>query len=54
MFDLTSEQFGGKKLSYTGNPEQLRYEHFRKEEKRQRYETLKKRLLEATSGTGKK
>ena len=54
VFDLTSEQFGEKKLIYTGNPEQMRYEHFRKEEKRQRYETLKKRLLEYTSETGKK
>ena len=53
VFDLTSEQFGGKKLSYTGNPEQLRYEHFRKEEKRQRYETLKARLRAYTAVSGK-
>ena len=44
VFDLTSEQFEGKELTYAGNPEQLRYEHFRKEEKRQRYETLKAAL----------
>ena len=44
VFDLTSEQFEGKELTYTGNPEQLRYEHFRKEEKRQRYEALKAAL----------
>ena len=43
-FDLTSEQFEGQKLKYTGNPEQYREEHFRKEEKRQRYETLKAAL----------
>ena len=44
VFDLTSEQFGDRKLTYTGNPEQFRYEHFRKEEKRQRYEQLKAAL----------
>ena len=44
VFDLTSEQFGDRKLIYTGNPEQFRYEHFRKEEKRQRYEQLKAAL----------
>ena len=44
VFDLTSEQFGEKKLTYTGNPEQMRYEHFRKEEKRQRYESLRAAL----------
>ncbi len=44
VFDLTSEQFGEQELIYTGNPEQLRYEHFRKEEKRQRYEMLKAAL----------
>ena len=54
VFDLTSEQFGEKKLTYTGNPEQLRYEHFRKEEKRQRYEILKEKLRQYTSETGKK
>ena len=41
VFDLTSEQFGDRKLTYTDHPEQLREEHFRKEEKRQRYERLK-------------
>ena len=49
-FDLASEQFGKQKLVYTGNPEQFRYEHFRKEEKRQRYEALKRALQEYTSG----
>ena len=44
FFDLTSEQFPGEKLSYRNQPEQQRYEHFRKEEKRQRYEQLKAAL----------
>ena len=48
VFDLTSEQFGDRKLTYTGNPEQFRYEHFRKEEKRQRYEQLKAALKSYT------
>ncbi len=46
VFDLTSEQFGGAKLIYEGNPEQLREVHFRREEKRARYEELKKALKE--------
>ena len=45
VFDLTSEQFGGVKLNYNGCPEQFREVHFAKEEKRQRYELLKSRLL---------
>ena len=44
VFDLTSEQFPGERLEYRNQPEQLRYEHFRKEEKRQRYEQLKAAL----------
>ena len=44
-FDLTSEQFGGEKLDYTGNPVQSRELHFAKEEKRLRYEYLKRKLL---------
>lgn len=47
-FDLTSEQFGGQKLDYTNKREQFRYEHFQKDEKRARYETLKARLREYT------
>lgn len=43
-FDLTSEQFGDEVLDYTDNPEQLREVHFAKEEKRLRYEYLKKAL----------
>ena len=43
-FDLTSEQFGDEVLNYENNPEQFREVHFAKEEKRQRYEYLKKEL----------
>ena len=45
-FDLTSEQFGDEVLVYEDNPEQFREVHFAKEEKRLRYELLKKRLKE--------
>ena len=45
-FDLTSEQFGEEVLNYTDNPEQFREVHFAKEEKRLRYELLKRRLKE--------
>lgn len=45
-FDLTSEQFDGEILDYSDNPEQFREDHFAKEEKRQRYEILKKGLEE--------
>ena len=47
-FDLTSEQFGEEAASlvYEGNPLQKREVHFEKEEKRLRYEYLKKRLQE--------
>ena len=48
VFDLTSEQFGGRRLIYEGNPEQLREVHFRREEKRARYEELKRALEEYT------
>ena len=44
VFDLTSEQFKGEKLDYTDCPEQFREVHFAKEEKKLRYELLKKRL----------
>ena len=46
VFDLTSEQFGGVRLNYTNCPEQFRDVHFAKEEKRQRYELLKARLID--------
>ena len=45
VFDLTSEQFGDQVLNYMNCPEQLRDVHFAKEEKRQRYLLLRKRLL---------
>ena len=41
VFDLTSEQFGDRKLDYEHHSEQSRDVHFAKEEKRKRYETLK-------------
>lgn len=44
VFDLTSEQFQGEKLDYENNPQQSREVHFAKEEKRQRYEYLKREL----------
>ena len=46
VFDLTSEQFGDEKLCYVNCPEQFREVHFAKEEKRLRYEYLKKALIE--------
>lgn len=44
VFDLTSEQFGDEALSYENNPVQSREVHFAKEEKRLRYEYIKKEL----------
>ena len=46
VFDLTSEQFGGEKLDYSLLYEQTREEHFRKAEKKERYEKLKADLSE--------
>lgn len=46
-FDLTSEQFGEEQLFYENNPEQFREVHFAKEEKRLRYEYLKKALVDS-------
>ena len=43
-FDLTSEQFGDEVLVYEDNPEQSREEHFKKEEKHERYLYLKAEL----------
>ncbi len=43
-FDLTSEQFGDEVLSYEDNPEQLRDDHFSKQEKYDRYLFLKEEL----------
>ncbi len=50
VFDLTSEQFGDRTFRYEKNPEQLRYVHFRKEEKRARYELLRVKLKAFTEG----
>ena len=48
VFDLTSEQFGDRKLDYSpDNPEQRREIHFAKEEKRMRYEILKQSCIAA-------
>ena len=44
VFDLTSEQFCGRKLSYEGAVEQSREVHFERAEKKDRYEFLKKEL----------
>ena len=46
VFDLTSEQFGGKKLEYKCEYPQKREEHFAKKEKYERYLLLKKRYEE--------
>ncbi len=47
VFDLTSEQFGDRQLNYADCPEQFRRVHFAREEKRQRYELLKRKLDQA-------
>lgn len=52
VFDLTSEQFEGRALNYSGCPEQFRETHFQKAEKRVRYELLKARLGEILSNEG--
>ena len=44
VFDLTSAQFGARKLDYSQNFEQSRETHFAKEEKRLRYELLRSSL----------
>ena len=49
VFDLTSEQFGDTVLDYSNCPEQRREIHFSKEEKRLRYEKLKRDLFDALS-----
>ena len=48
VFDLTSEQFGTQKLQYDMKWEQMRHDHFLKEEKKARYEALKAALREYT------
>ena len=52
-WDLTSEQFGERKLEYTRQWEQARQDHFRKAEKKERYEALKAALREYTRDSGK-
>ena len=47
VFDLTSEQFRGQPLDYSLRYEQFRHVHFQREEKRERYETLKSALKAA-------
>jgi hypothetical protein len=49
VFDLTSEQFGDRVLDYEHVVEQSRDVHFSKEEKRLRYEYLRKQVLETLS-----
>ena len=51
VFDLTSEQFGDEKLCYEGNPVQSREVHFSKEEKRLRYDFIKRAIDDMVSGT---
>ena len=46
VFDLTSEQFGDAPPDYENPIEQSREEHFKKEEKKQRYEYLSEKLAE--------
>ena len=43
---LTSEQFGSEILDYEDSTEQFREDHFAKEEKKERYEYLKRRQEE--------
>ena len=47
VFDLTSAQFGDRTLAYGEAVRQSRDVHFAKEEKRLRYESLRKALAEA-------
>ena len=52
VFDLTSEQFGDRKLDYSLKHEQLRHDHFLKPGKRDRYEMLKAGLVSFLAGRG--
>lgn len=51
VFDLTSEQFGDRILDYGNSSEQFRDKHFAKEEKKQRYEQLCRKLLDRTKNS---
>lgn len=53
VFDLTSEQFGDKKLEYTLRYEQMRHDHFMQPGKRERYEALKEALRVRQAGGSK-
>lgn len=53
VFDLTSEQFGGRTLDYSNPVEQSREEHFANEEKFLRYKLLKERLEKSLAERGK-
>lgn len=46
VFDLTSEQFGDKVMDYEHSYLQNREDHFANEDKKNRYELLKKMLFE--------
>lgn len=46
VFDLTSEQFKDEVLEYSNNSIQHRKDHFKKAEKKARYEYLKEKLLD--------
>ena len=50
VFDLTSDQFSDRTLSYENNPLQTREALFAQADKRERYELLKRRLLDYRSG----
>lgn len=52
IFDLTSEQFGDTALNYEESREQFRADHFAKEEKRLRYEYLRKQLTGIEEAAG--
>ena len=52
VFDLTSEQFGDAVPDYANCSEQFRERHFAKEEKRERYALLKRRLIAALERAG--
>lgn len=54
VFDLTSEQFGGRQLDYSDFTPQSREAHFADADKLARYELLKSRLLERLAARGVK
>ena len=53
VFDLTSEQFGDKVLSYENNPEQFREDHWAQGDKKARYEYLCRELQKRCKSQGK-